>query len=108
VKNTFLHGDLEEELFMELPLGPQFSLVRGKVCKVKVLYGLKQSPRAWFDRFFRAMQRFDYKQSQAIHTLFIKHSSQRKVTALIVGQKFLTNRFVGNFIQPTYKNDCVL
>jgi hypothetical protein len=30
------------------------------------------------------MQRFDYKQSQANHTLFIKHSSQGNVTALIV------------------------
>jgi len=56
-----------------------------KVCKLKkALYGLKQSPRAWFERFSRAMQRFGYKQSQADHTLFIKHSSQGKITALIV------------------------
>jgi hypothetical protein len=56
-----------------------------KVCKLKkALYGLKQSPRAWFERFSQAMQRFGYKQSQANHTLFIKHSSQGKVIALIV------------------------
>jgi hypothetical protein len=30
------------------------------------------------------MQRFGYKQSQADHTLFIKHSTQGKITALIV------------------------
>jgi hypothetical protein len=55
------------------------------VCKLKkALYGLKQSLRAWFERFSRAMQRFGYNQSQADHTLFIKHSITGKVTALIV------------------------
>jgi len=34
--------------------------------------------------FFRAMQRFDYKQSQVDYTLFIEHSSGGKVTTLIV------------------------
>jgi len=45
---------------------------------------LKQSPRAWFERFSRVMQRFGCKQSHADHTLFIKYSSQGKVTTLIV------------------------
>ncbi len=54
------------------------------MCKLKkALYGLKQSPRAWFERFSQAMKRFGYTQSHADHTLFIKHSSQGKVTALI-------------------------
>ena len=46
VKNAFLHGDLEEEVFMELPPGFQEGDV-GKVYRFKkALYGLKQSPRA--------------------------------------------------------------
>jgi hypothetical protein len=85
VKNAFMHGDLEEEVYMEIPPGLEDSSSAGKVCKLKnALYGLKQSPRAWFERFCRAMQRFGYKQSQVDHTLFIKHSFQGKVTALIV------------------------
>jgi len=85
VKNAFVHGDLDEEVYMEILLGLEDSSSAGKVCKLKkALYGLKQSPRAWFKRFSQAMQRFGYKQSQADHTLFIKHSSQGKVTALIV------------------------
>jgi len=67
---------------MELSPGLQFSLVKGQVRKSKkVLYGLKQTLRVWFERFSRAIQRFGYKQSQADHTL--KHSSQGKVTTLI-------------------------
>jgi hypothetical protein len=85
VKNAFLHGDLEEKVYMEIPPGLEDLSSAGKVCKLKkALYGLKQSPKAWFERFSRAMQRFGYKQSQADHTLFIKDSSQGKVTALIV------------------------
>ncbi|GJX75491.1 transposable element [Tanacetum coccineum] len=48
VKTAFLHGDLEEEIYMSQPEG---FVVQGKedyVCKIrKSLYGLKQSPKQW-------------------------------------------------------------
>ncbi|KAH9656598.1 retrovirus-related pol polyprotein from transposon RE1 [Citrus sinensis] len=57
VKNAFLHGDLSEEIYMDLPpgcSGPE--RLNQKVCKLKKsLYGLKQSPRAWFGKFTKAM-----------------------------------------------------
>ena len=85
VKNAFLHGGLEEEVYMDVPPGFEDSKSAGKVCKLKKsLYGLKQSPRAWFERFTQAMLRWGYKQSQGDHTLFIKHSPDNKVVALIV------------------------
>jgi Reverse transcriptase (RNA-dependent DNA polymerase) len=47
VKNAFLHRDLKEEVFMEIPLGFANEQLRDKVCRLKrSLYGLKQSPRA--------------------------------------------------------------
>ena len=65
VKNTFLHGNLEEEVYMDPPpgckMGPNTS---NMVCKLrKSLYGLKQSPRVWFGRFSKSMKDFGYKQS---------------------------------------------
>ena len=72
-------------MYMDIPPGFEDSKTQGKVCLLqKSLYGLKQSPRAWFDRFSQAMIRYGFRQSQGDHTLFIKHSSQGKVTALIV------------------------
>jgi hypothetical protein len=84
VKNAFLHGDLHEEVYMEVPPGLASFGTKGKVCRLKKsLYGLKQSPRAWFDRFRRAICDIGYAQCNCDHTVFYKHSSC-KITILAV------------------------
>ena len=80
-----MNGNLEKEIYMEVL--PRFSSdpTTKKVCKLKKsLYGLKQSPRVSFGRFAKLMKNMRYKQSQRGHTLFIKHSHSRGVTALLV------------------------
>ncbi|RVW92973.1 Retrovirus-related Pol polyprotein from transposon RE1 [Vitis vinifera] len=85
VKNVFLNGDLEEEVFMSPPPSFEESFGVGKVCKLKKsLYGLKQSPKAWFERFGKVIKHYGYTQSQADHTMFYKHSNEGKVVILIV------------------------
>ncbi|RVW39384.1 Retrovirus-related Pol polyprotein from transposon RE1 [Vitis vinifera] len=52
IKNAFLHGDLAEEVYMEQPPGFVAQGEFGLVCKLCCsLYGLEQSPPAWFSRF---------------------------------------------------------
>ncbi|KAL5834403.1 hypothetical protein ACOSQ4_013900 [Xanthoceras sorbifolium] len=83
VKNAFLNGELAGEVYMKGPPGLENDY-RDKVCKLKKsLYGLKQSPRAWFERFMKAVKRFGYTQCQADHTLFVHHATG-VITILIV------------------------
>lgn len=52
VKKTFLHGGIDEYIYMKQIEG--FTMKRDKelVCKLKkTLYGLKQSPRMWYQKF---------------------------------------------------------
>ncbi len=49
IKNAFLHGNLQEKVYMEQPSGFVAQGELGKVCRLqKSLYGLKQRPRACF------------------------------------------------------------
>ncbi|RDX92045.1 hypothetical protein CR513_25889, partial [Mucuna pruriens] len=64
---------------------PCYEVAANFVCRLRnALYGLKQSPRAWFGRFTKAMTALRYKQSQGDHTLFIKHSTSWAVIVLLV------------------------
>ncbi|RVX14649.1 Retrovirus-related Pol polyprotein from transposon RE1 [Vitis vinifera] len=59
IKNAFLHGDPAEEVYMEQPPGFVAQGESGLVCRLRrSLYGLKQSPRAWFSRFSSVVQEF--------------------------------------------------
>lgn len=74
VKNAFLNGDLEEKVFMSITLRFEEGIDKHKGRKLKKsLYDLKQSPRAWFEHFGKAIRCHGYRQSQTDHTMFYKH-----------------------------------
>ena len=52
MKTSFLHGELEEEIYMNQPDCFQVPEKEDYVCRLKMsLYGLKQSPGQWYKRF---------------------------------------------------------
>jgi histone deacetylase 1/2 len=72
VKNAFLHGILEEEVYMRQPPGYEDKRKPGYVCKLdKALYGLKQAPRAWYSRLSAQLVRLGFVASKSDTSLFI-------------------------------------
>ena len=72
VQNVFLHGDLEEEIYMKLPQGFTCSDPT-KVCRLKKsLYGIRQSPRCWYAKLIAALTQFGFSHDYADHSLFSK------------------------------------
>ena len=85
IKNAFLHCDLAKKVYMEQ--SPRFVAQResGLVCRLcRSLYGLKQSPRAWFGRFGFVIREFGMTWSTTDHSVFYHHTSSRQCIYLIV------------------------
>ncbi|MDM1575530.1 reverse transcriptase domain-containing protein, partial [Escherichia coli] len=61
VKTAFLNGYLEEDIYMEQPLGFTFSDCDHKVCKLqRSIYRLKQASRSWNARFNDVIKSFGF------------------------------------------------
>ena len=63
VKTAFLHGKLEEEIYMAEPDGFKSSKPNQACLLLKSLYGLKQAPRQWNLRFHEFMTRNSFNRS---------------------------------------------
>ena len=83
VHNAFLHGELEEEVYMKLP--PGFASSKpNQVCKLnKALYGLKQAPRCWFARLTKALLAFGFKQNRLDYSLFTLNRNNTTLFVLV-------------------------
>src|SRR5690606_37700002 len=74
VKTAFLHGDIDEEIYMEQPEGFQAKNKEdyGSHLK-KYLYGLKQAPRQWNKCFDSFMKELEFKKkSEFDHCVYVK------------------------------------
>jgi len=72
VKTAFLYGDLDEQVFMEVPEG--IDADGNTVCEVrKSLYGLKQAPRIWYQKLdaFLTSKNLRLVRSDADHSLYV-------------------------------------
>nr|AAT85031.1 putative polyprotein [Oryza sativa Japonica Group]ABF96679.1 retrotransposon protein, putative, Ty1-copia subclass [Oryza sativa Japonica Group] len=84
VQNAFLHGVLEEEVYMKQPPGYENPSTPDYVCKLdKALYGLKQAPRAWYSRLSGKLHDLGFKGSKADTSLFFYNKGSLTIFLLI-------------------------
>ena len=84
IKNVFLHGNLQDEVYMEQP--PRFVAQGeiGRVCHLwKSLYGLKQNSRAWFGKSSQAVEEFGMQKSKIDHSIFYRNSSSSIILLVV-------------------------
>lgn len=84
VTSAFLHGELQEPVYMFQPGGFVDPERPNHVCKLtKALYGLKQAPRAWFDTFSNFLIDFGFMCSKSDPSLFTYHKQGQTLVLLL-------------------------
>jgi Reverse transcriptase (RNA-dependent DNA polymerase) len=84
VKNAFLQGNLEEEVYMTLPPCHKNTSDPSLVCKLrKTIYGLKQSPRVWYAKLNSFLLKNNFVKSTADYSMFINHSGKSTTVILV-------------------------
>lgn len=84
VKNVFLHGDLEEEVYMRQLPGYEQPTMPNYVCKLdKALYGLKQAPRAWYAKLSKKLSELGFVASKADTSLFYYNKAHATIFVLV-------------------------
>ncbi|KAJ3686759.1 hypothetical protein LUZ61_015923 [Rhynchospora tenuis] len=84
VQNAFLHGDLSETVYMSQPPGFVDSAHPNHVCLLKKsIYGLKQSPRAWFQKLSSTLIQFGFTPSKYDPSLFLAHCNGHTTIVLV-------------------------
>lgn len=81
VETAFLNGQVKSEVFVRQPVG--YADNTGRVCKLrKALYGLRESPRAWYECFDNYMRKLGFARSENDYCLYIKN--EKKDTSYLI------------------------
>jgi len=92
VITVFLNGTIDEDILMEIPDGFPGCDDSSKVCKInRALYGLKQSPKAWYDRISKWLQEHGLTQSKSDCNLyFCRRNGKLTILLLYVDDLIIT------------------
>lgn len=105
VQNAFLHGVLEEEVYMRQPPGYEDYSLPNYICKLdKALYGLKQVPRAWYGRLSAKLYELGFKSSKADTSLFFFNQGGVTIFVLIYVDDIIVASSVQSVTSALLKN----
>jgi hypothetical protein len=111
VNNSFLHGDLEEDVYKIVPQGVTTSKPNQVCMFMKSLYGLKQASRKWYEKLTSLFLHYQYTQSISCHSLFIKHTATSFAVLLvyvddviITGDSLLEFQHIKTILHYSFKN----
>lgn len=82
VETTFLNGNVYSEVYVKQPLGYEDD--SNEVYKLaKSLYGLKESPRLWYECFNKCVSRLGFHRSEYDNCLYTKFDSTESIYILV-------------------------
>ncbi|THH33390.1 hypothetical protein EUX98_g798 [Antrodiella citrinella] len=88
VKSAFLNGDLEEEIFMEMP--PGFKDDSQVWSLHKSIYGLKQASRAWYIKIRASFEELGFTRSHSDHSVFYQNNNgSLLIIAIYIDDQFI-------------------
>ncbi|KAK9212808.1 hypothetical protein WN943_002190 [Citrus x changshan-huyou] len=84
INNAFLNGELTKMVYMPQPEGFMDKSRLNHICILKkALYGLRQAPRAWFDKLKGALNSWGFENSKCDTSLFFRMTKFEIVILLI-------------------------
>lgn len=82
VETAFLNGHVRSEVFINQPKG--YETQDNKVFKLqKALYGLRESPRVWYDCFNKFIEKLSFVRSNYDYCLYVNGTSKDSIYILI-------------------------
>ena len=94
VKTAYLHGDLEEEVYMAIPQGLE-DVLEGYILKLKkALYGLKQAGCQWYEHLCATMKDFGLKHAESNPHMFVFNRKINVVTHTLIIPVYIDNIFL--------------
>jgi len=82
-KTAFLNGELEEEIYMQQPEGYEQG-TSSTVCRlIKSIYGLRQAPRAWYQKLKKELEEMGFTASESDSALFYGEVDGERVWLIV-------------------------
>ncbi|PKU81867.1 Retrovirus-related Pol polyprotein from transposon TNT 1-94 [Dendrobium catenatum] len=84
VANAFLHGEINELVYMKQPKGFEDSTHPNHICRLrKAIYGLRQAPRQWYTTFTKFLLNIGFVHSHADPSMLLLHRDEFQVYLLV-------------------------